>query len=97
LFYPGGGQKARPIGFSPGLLRERCSKAASEAAQIAWQESLGMVALKQWIWFIGAAAWYLDAAVFMHYGARSHALLALLVATMFFVAGMVWVKNPRRH
>jgi hypothetical protein len=55
-----------------------------------------MLALKHWIWFIGAAAWYMDAAVNLHYGARSHALLALIVATMFFVAGMVWVKSPRR-
>jgi hypothetical protein len=56
-----------------------------------------MLALKQWIWFIGAAAWYMDAAINLHYNARSHALLALLVATMFFVAGMVWVSSPRRH
>ncbi len=55
-----------------------------------------MLALKQWIWFIGAAAWYMDAAINLHYGARSHAFLALLVATMFFVAGMVWVSNPKR-
>ncbi len=56
-----------------------------------------MPALKQWIWFIGAAAWYVDAAINLHYGARSHALLALLVATMFFAAGMIWVKTPRRR
>jgi hypothetical protein len=60
------------------------------------KEWLVMLALKQWIWFIGAAAWYMDAAINLHYGARSHAFLALLVATMFFVAGMVWVSNPKR-
>ena len=55
-----------------------------------------MLVLKQWIWFIGAAAWYTDSAVNLHYGARNHALLALIVATMFFIAGMVWVKTPKR-
>jgi hypothetical protein len=56
-----------------------------------------MPALKIWIWFVGAAAWYLDAAINLHYNARGHALLALCVATLFFIAGMVWVKTPKRH
>ncbi len=54
-------------------------------------------ALKIWIWFIGAAAWYLDAAINLHYNARGHAVLALAVATMFFIAGMVGVKSPKRR
>ena len=54
-------------------------------------------ALKMWIWFIGAAAWYMDAAINLHYNARGHAILALAVATMFFIAGWVGVKTPKRH
>jgi hypothetical protein len=54
-------------------------------------------ALKMWIWFIGAAAWYLDAAINLHYNERGHAVLALAVATMFFIAGMVGVKTPKRR
>jgi hypothetical protein len=56
-----------------------------------------MPALKIWIWFVGAAVWYLDAALNLHYNARGHAILALCVATMFFIAGMVWVRNPKRR
>ena len=54
-------------------------------------------ALMQWIWFIGATVWYGNAAIFLHYGSRTHALLSLIVASMFFIAGMVGVKTPRRR
>ena len=56
-----------------------------------------MSVLKRWIWFIGTIAWYIDAAINLHYGARNHALLALMVATMFFIMGMVQVKSPKRR
>ncbi len=50
-----------------------------------------------WIWFAGAAVWWGDAALAVHYGHRGHALLALLVSALFFVAGMVWLKTPRKR
>ena len=63
------------------------------------RESLGhaMAARTYWIWFAGAAAWWIDAAIAVHYGNRGHALLALLISALFFVAGMVWVKTPRKR
>jgi hypothetical protein len=56
-----------------------------------------MAARTYWIWFAGAAAWWFDAAIAVHYGNRGHALLALLISALFFIAGMVWVKTPRKR
>jgi len=56
-----------------------------------------MAAFKHWSWFVGALAWYVDAAIQLHYHARGRALLALAVATVFFVAGMFWVRTPRQR
>ena len=56
-----------------------------------------MAARTYWIWFAGAAAWWIDAAIAVHYGNRGHALLALIIALLFFIAGMVWIKTPRKR
>jgi hypothetical protein len=50
------------------------------------------------IWFLGAVVWWIDAAVALHYDHKSHALLALAIACLFFAAGMMWRKteNNRR-
>lgn len=49
------------------------------------------------IWFVGAVVWWIDAAVALHYRHKSHALLALAVACLFFAAGMMWLKNSERR
>lgn len=49
-----------------------------------------------WIWFVGCAAWVTDAAVSLHVGARQRAVLALMVAMLFFVAGVFYRQQGRR-
>ncbi len=55
-----------------------------------------MLARTYWIWFAGAAAWWADAAIAVHYQHLGHALLALGIAALFFIAGMIWLKTPPR-
>ena len=40
------------------------------------------------IWFVGSVVWWLDAAVNLHYNQRTHALIALAIAVIFFAAGI---------
>ncbi len=40
------------------------------------------------IWFAGSVAWWIDAAVNLHYHQRAHALAALIIAVIFFAAGI---------
>ena len=56
-----------------------------------------LVPKTHWIWFAGAVAWWIDAALAVHGGNRGHALLALAVSVIFFIAGMVWLKTPPRR
>jgi hypothetical protein len=49
------------------------------------------------IWFIGAVAWWFDAAVALHYDHKPHALLALAIACLFFAAGMLVIKTRERR
>lgn len=49
-----------------------------------------------WIWFAGAAVWWVSAALAVHYNHRTHALLSLSVSALFFFAGLLWLKLPPR-
>ena len=49
------------------------------------------------IWFVGSAVWWLDAALVLHHGSRSRALSSLLIAIVFFAAGMFFQRfSPKR-
>ena len=49
-----------------------------------------------WIWFVGSAAWFLDAALVLHRGALGRGLLAVAVSAMFLAAGMFFRKQAGR-
>lgn len=49
-----------------------------------------------WIWFVGAAVWWVSAALAVHYNHRAHALMSLAVSALFFFAGLLWLKMPPR-
>jgi hypothetical protein len=49
-----------------------------------------------WIWFVGSAAWFLDAALVLHRGALGRGLLAVAVSAMFLAAGMFFRNQARR-
>lgn len=49
------------------------------------------------IWFVGAVVWWIDAAVALHYSHKAQALLGLVVACVFFVAGILGVKSTEKH
>ena len=56
----------------------------------------GMASKTAWIWFAGAAVWWVSAALAVHYNHRRNALMSLAVSALFFFAGMLWVKMPPR-
>jgi hypothetical protein len=49
-----------------------------------------------WIWFAGAAVWWISAALAVHYNHSAHALMSLAVSALFFFAGLLWLKMPPR-
>ena len=49
-----------------------------------------------WIWFVGSAAWFLDAALVLHRGALGRGLVAVAVSAMFLAAGMFFRKQAGR-
>lgn len=49
------------------------------------------------IWFVGAAVWWFDAAVALHYNHKAQALLGIVVACVFLIAGILGVKSTERH
>jgi hypothetical protein len=49
----------------------------------------------RWIWFVGCAAWVVDAAVSMHLHDALHARLALMVAVVFLAAGLFFESQKR--
>jgi hypothetical protein len=55
------------------------------------------VARAYWIWFVGAVIWWCDAALALHFRHLGHALLALGVSALFFLAGVVFMKMPPRR
>jgi len=50
-----------------------------------------------WIWFVGAAAWFVDAAIGLHYGALGRGLVAALISGLFLAAGMYFKKQAKRQ
>jgi hypothetical protein len=50
-----------------------------------------------WIWFAGAVAWWISAALAVHYNHRAHALLSLAISAMFFGAWLLWRRMPPRR
>ncbi len=57
----------------------------------------GMGSKTAWIWFTGAASWWVAAALAAHYNHRANALLSLAIAALFFLAGVLWIKMPPRR
>jgi hypothetical protein len=48
-----------------------------------------------WIWFVGCAVWVGDGIVQLHYSQRAHAQVAIMLAMLFFVAGLFYRRQPR--
>jgi hypothetical protein len=46
-----------------------------------------------WIWFLGFAAWLVDAMVSIHLNNCLHARLAFMVAIVFLVAGLFYRRQ----
>ena len=46
-----------------------------------------------WIWFVGAAAWFFDAALSLHYQAVGTGVLEALVSAAFLAIGMYLKKH----
>jgi hypothetical protein len=46
-----------------------------------------------WIWFLGFAAWVLDAIVSVHLHDWLHARLAIMVAIVFLAAGLFYRRQ----
>ena len=56
----------------------------------------GMSRNLYWIWFVGAAAWFLDAALSLHHHELAGGLLATAISALFLAAGMFFRKQARR-
>jgi hypothetical protein len=50
-----------------------------------------------WIWFIGAAVWFLDAALSMHHGALGRGLANAGISALFLLVGMLFRRQGRRQ
>jgi hypothetical protein len=49
-----------------------------------------------WIWYVGAAVWFLDAAVAMHHGKLRLGLINAAIAAIFLAAGLFFRRQSRR-
>ena len=49
-----------------------------------------------WIWFVGAAAWFIVAALSLHHHALGSGVLAAAISALFLAAGMLFRKLARR-
>lgn len=49
-----------------------------------------------WIWYVGAAAWFFDAAWAMHRGALGAGLSYAGLAAIFLAAGLFFRRSARR-
>ena len=45
------------------------------------------------IWFLGSAVWLLDAAVSLYFHGNLHAIIAAIIALLFFGAGVFFRKS----
>ena len=50
-----------------------------------------------WIWFLGAAVWFLDAALGMHKGALRSGLTAAAISGLFLAVGIFFRRQDKRH
>ncbi len=50
-----------------------------------------------WIWFLGAAAWFVDAALSMRRGALGPGLADAAVSALFLAVGMLFRRQARRQ
>jgi hypothetical protein len=46
-----------------------------------------------WIWFVGAAAWFFDAALSLHYHSLYWGVLEAVVSALFLAMGMFLKKQ----
>jgi hypothetical protein len=49
-----------------------------------------------WIWFVGAAAWFVVAALSLHHHSLGSGLVAAAISALFLAAGMFFRKQARR-
>ncbi|WP_446744725.1 hypothetical protein [Silvibacterium acidisoli] len=49
-----------------------------------------------WIWFVGAGAWFLDALLSLHHHALASGLVAAAISALFLAAGMFFRNQARR-
>jgi hypothetical protein len=49
-----------------------------------------------WIWYVGAAVWFLDAAIAMHRGELRNGLTNAAVSAFFLAVGVLLGKLQRR-
>ena len=61
------------------------------AATSLW--SMGMMRKTAWIWFLGFAAWLVDSLLSLRLHNVLHARLALMVAIVFFTAGLFYRRQ----
>lgn len=50
-----------------------------------------------WIWFLGAAVWFFDAALGMHHGALRVGLADAGIAALFLVIGLLFRRQAKRQ
>ncbi|HZU09273.1 MAG TPA: hypothetical protein VFA02_05170 [Pseudacidobacterium sp.] len=48
------------------------------------------------IWFVGAVAWFFDAALQVYSGTRVHAFVAIVICLLFLVAGVYFRRQVLR-
>ncbi|MGB6134732.1 MAG: hypothetical protein WBG54_23345 [Acidobacteriaceae bacterium] len=49
-----------------------------------------------WIWFLGAAVWFIDAALSMRHGALGRGLFNAAISALFLAIGMIFRRLGRR-
>jgi len=49
-----------------------------------------------WIWFVGAAAWFVVAALSLHHHGLANGIIATAISALFLAAGMFFRKLARR-
>jgi hypothetical protein len=59
------------------------------------QQAMRLGLWTRWIWFVGCAAWVVDAAASVHLHDVAHAKLALMVASVFLIAGLFYQAQKR--
>ena len=49
-----------------------------------------------WIWFVGAGAWFVVAALSLHHHVLGNGIVATAISALFLAAGMFFRKLARR-